>query len=137
MLGRCGAGTVRRNANSGWVTIMPRCLFATNMVLILLAGCGPGAGTPVAPKLAARADVIVTLDGARHTCLVALYNEEHGSAVPCGDVASFVREELRVPNGSIFDIRVIPDVKEEEIAGVGAKLKTAGYRFIGGRQVPF
>jgi len=119
------------------LNMMLRSFLATSLVLILLAGCGPSAGTPMPPKLAAKADVIVTLDGARHTCSVALYNETQGSAVPCGDVVAFVRDELRLRSGSIFDIRTTPDVKDDEITSVGTRLKAAGYQFIGGRRVPF
>jgi hypothetical protein len=112
-------------------------LLATSALFALFTGCGPSTCTSVPPKLAARADVIVTFDGVHHTCTVALYNEPQGNAVPCGDVVPFIRDELRLPSGSIYDILTIASVKEEEIAAVGAKLKGAGYRFIGGRHVPF
>jgi hypothetical protein len=52
-------------------------------------------------------------------------------------VVPFVRDELRLPSGSIYDIRTIPDVDEAEMASVGANLKAAGYRFIGGQHVMF
>ncbi len=80
---------------------------------------------------------MVTLDGVRHSCLVKLYTEAQGSTVPCGDVVPFVRDEMRLRGGSIFDIATIPQVSDAEIAAVGGKLKDAGYRFIGGRRVPF
>ena len=102
--------------------------------LILLAGCGTSTNTPVAapPPIAAKPDVTITFDGERHACVVALSSEAQGSAIPCNDVVPFVRDELRLPSGSIYDIRTIPDVNEAEMAGVGARLKAAGYRFIGG-----
>jgi hypothetical protein len=100
---------------------------------ILLAGCGTSANTPVPapPPIAAKPDVTIAFDGERHACVVALSSEAQGSAIPCNDVVPFVRDELRLPSGSIYDIR-IPDVNEAEMAGVGARLKAAGYRFIGG-----
>jgi hypothetical protein len=100
---------------------------------IALAGCGPSASPSAPPKIAARADVIVTLDGGRHTCVVALYNEPQGSMVPCSDVAPFIKEELRVANGAVYDVRTISDVDKDELARVAASLNGAGYRFIGGK----
>jgi hypothetical protein len=111
-----------------------RAVFASITVFTLLAGCGPSADTPVPvpARIAARSDVIVTVDGVRHACVVALYSEAQGSAISCQDVVPFVRDELRLPSGSIYDIRTIPDVDEAEMARVEASLKGAGYRFIGG-----
>ena len=102
----------------------------------LLAGCGPSAGNAVS-KIAAIADVTITIDGRHHSCIVALSKEAQGSAVPCGDVVPFLRDELRLQSGSIYDIRTIPDIDEKELASLGANLKGAGYRFIGGRDDPF
>jgi hypothetical protein len=106
------------------------------MVCVLLAGCGPSAGTAV-PKIAEKADVIITVDGKRHACVVALLKEAQGSAIPCRDVVPFLRDELRLQSGSIYDIRTVPNVDEAELAGLGTNLKSAGYRFIGGRSDPF
>jgi hypothetical protein len=104
-------------------------------VTALLAGCGPSGNSM--PKIAERADVTITMDGKHHTCVVALLKEAQGSAVPCGDVVPFLRDELRLQNGSVYDIRTIPDIDAKELAGLGANLKGAGYRFIGGRGDPF
>jgi hypothetical protein len=111
-----------------------RTMLVSTMMFILIAGCGPSANTPapVPPPIAARPDVIVTVDGKRHACIVALYSEAHGSTISCDDVIPFVREELRVPSGSIYDIRAVADVDQAELARVGARLNGAGYRFIGG-----
>ena len=78
-----------------------RALFAT-AVFTLLAGCGSSTNTPnpASPPIAAKPDVIVTIDGKRHACVVALLSEAQGSSVPCGDVIPFVRDELRLPSGS-------------------------------------
>jgi hypothetical protein len=99
-------------------------------VLILLTGCGQSSkdAAPAAAPAASRADVTVTFDGKRHKCLVALSSEAQGSSIACGDVVSFVREELRVPGGAMYDIRKIPDVDETEVAKVSADLNNAGYR---------
>jgi hypothetical protein len=104
---------------------------------MLLAGCGRSANTPAPdpPPIAAKPDVIVTLDGVRHACVVALYSEAQGSAIPCDGVVPFIRDELRLPSGAIYEIRTIPDVDETARARVAASLKGAGYRFIGGPHV--
>ncbi len=104
------------------------------LTLCVLTGCGQSANTPAPtpPAIAARPDVIVTFDGKQHACVVALYSEAQGSSISCTDVVSFVKDELRVPTGSIYDIRTISDVDSAQMAKVEAGLKTAGYRFIGG-----
>jgi hypothetical protein len=102
-------------------------------IAMALAGCGPSASPSAPPKIAARADVIVTLDGGRHSCVVALYNEPQGSIVPCSDVVPFIKDELRVADGAVYDVRTIPDVDKGEMARVVASLNGAGYRFIGGK----
>jgi hypothetical protein len=101
---------------------------------ILLAGCGSSANGPVPTPIAAKPDVIITFDEARHTCVVTLSSESQGSAVPCEEVVPFVKEQLRLPSGSIYDIRAVSKVDEAEMAKVGASFKSAGYRFIGGTQ---
>lgn len=103
-------------------------------VFMLLAGCGSSANNPVAepPPIAAQPDVIVTIDGERHECTAALFREPHGSTISCDDVVPFVRDELRLPKGSIYDLRTISNVDEAQMAKVGAGLQSAGYRFIGG-----
>jgi hypothetical protein len=99
-----------------------RTLFGVSMVLVVLGGCGP-AEIP---------DAIVTIDGARHACVVALHNEAQGSTVPCSDVAAFLRDELRLAGGSSYDVRTVPEVDAAEVTRVDAGLKAAGYRSIGG-----
>lgn len=111
-----------------------RAVLAATTLCVSIAGCGPSANAPApaAPPIAAKPDVIITFDGKRHACVVALYREEQGSAVPCTDVVPFVRDELRLPSGSIYDVRTISDFDKAEMAGVGSRLNDAGYRFIGG-----
>jgi len=110
-----------------------RALLVATSLVASLTGCGPpGEGTASSPAIAAKPDVIVTFDGEHHGCVVALYTEAQGSAIACAEVVSFVRDELRLPRGAIYDVRTIPDVDQAEMARVGAALNDAGYRFIGG-----
>ncbi|HEX3396716.1 MAG TPA: hypothetical protein VHS76_08435 [Steroidobacteraceae bacterium] len=100
----------------------------------LLVACGSAINAPASapPAIAAKADLIVTFDGERHTCVVALNNEPQGSIVPCTDIVPFIRDELRLASGSIYDTRVIAQVDDGEVAKTTQNLKDAGYRFIGG-----
>jgi hypothetical protein len=109
-----------------------RILLASSLAAALLAGCGPSAG----PKIAEKADVTITVDGRHHACVVALYKEPQGSSVPCADVVPFLRDQLRLQSGSIYDVDTVPGMDPAEMAGLGASLKGAGYRFIGGRHDP-
>jgi hypothetical protein len=97
---------------------------------IALAGCGSSTNAPTSESrpAAAKPDVVVTVDGARHTCVVALRSEAQGSLISCDDVVSFVRDELRLPSGSIYDIRTTSDVPAAQMAKVEAGLSGAGYR---------
>ena len=99
---------------------------------VLLVSCGSGTG----PKLAERPDVTITLDGNRHACVVALDKEPQGSTVQCKEAVSFIKDELRVQRGAIYDIRTVANVDNAEIASVRDALNDAGYRFIGGRKLP-
>lgn len=101
---------------------------------LLLTGCGSpsNAPAPVSPAIAAKPDVTITFDGARHTCVVALYSEAQGSLVRCEDIVPFMRDELRLASGSIYDTRTIAKVDEAEVGKTIQNLTDAGYRFIGG-----
>jgi hypothetical protein len=87
-----------------------------------------GSSTQSAAPTAAKSDVIVTLDGVHRACVVALNSEAQGSTIPCSDVVAFLKDELRVPSGSVYDIRTIPEVDAAEKTRVEAALKAAGYR---------
>jgi hypothetical protein len=95
---------------------------------LLLAGCGSSSTPPIADK----PDVIITVDSANHTCVAALYSEPQGSTVPCADLIAFIRDELRIASGSIYDLRALPGADNTEVSKVRASLSEAGYRFIGG-----
>jgi hypothetical protein len=118
---------------SGRAAMSLRAVLLSGFIPGLLVGCG-SSSTP--PKIAERPDVIITLDGKRHACVVALDKEPHGSTVPCKEAVSFVKDELRVARGSIYDISIVANVDDTEIASVRAALNDAGYRFIGGRKLP-
>lgn len=107
-------------------------LACTCFASMLLAACGqsantPAAAAPPAPAMTAKADVIVTLDGAKHDCVVALSSEAQGSMISCDAVVAFVRDELRVPSGSKYDLRSVSNVDAVEKTKVEAGLKGAGY----------
>jgi hypothetical protein len=106
---------------------------------LLLVACGSSSNAPAPqpapqtpPALVAKPDVIITVDGVQHACVVALYSEPHGSSIPCSDLIPFLRDELRVPNGAVYDLRTTPPVDQAEVLKVHANLKDAGYAFIGG-----
>jgi hypothetical protein len=98
---------------------------------IMLVACGPRSGAPVSdaasPPIAEKADVIITVDGAQHGCMVSLASEAQGSSIPCKDVVAFVRDELRVARGSSYDLR-LRGADEAQAAGVRANLQDAGYK---------
>ncbi len=108
------------------------CALFVSAFVVSLTGCGSSGDSTASSPIAAKPDVIVTFDGGHHGCIVALSTEAQGSAISCGEVVSFIRDELRLPRGAIYDVRTIPDVEQGEMARVGAALDDAGYRFIGG-----
>jgi hypothetical protein len=110
-----------------------RAIAVATIVLLLLGGCGQSAKPPSsAPAaVASRPDVTITVDATRRKCVVRLSSEAQGSFVACDDVVAFVKDELRLRSGSIYDVRATPDVDAREIARVRANLNGAGYRFIG------
>jgi hypothetical protein len=108
--------------------------FIFTSAALLLSGCGSSSNAP-APANAAFAekpDVIITFDGERHTCVVALYSEPQGSLIPCADIIPFMRDELRLASGSVYDTRTIAKVDPAEVGKTTQNLNEAGYRFIGG-----
>jgi hypothetical protein len=138
---------LRLERSRGWLfgesrrgsMISIRAQFASLTLCALITGCAKptGAPNPVVPPIASRPDVIVTFDGERHACVVALFNEAKGHAMSCDGVLQFIRDDLKLQSGSVYDIRAIPDIDEAEMHRVTASLNGAGYRFIEGPHVMF
>lgn len=107
---------------------------ATFFAPLLLLGCGSrsNAPAPVSAPMTAHPAAIITFDGERHMCVVALSSEAQGNIIPCTDVAAFLRDELRLANGSIYDTRTVGKFDPAEMAKTTQSLNAAGYRFNGG-----
>jgi hypothetical protein len=108
----------------------PHRILAALLMPVLLVGCGRSATTPGAASAPGNPDATVTFDAGRHACVVALRSETQGSTIPCRDLVPFLRDELRLPSGSICHIRSIGEVDKAEMTRVEASLDAAGYRFI-------
>jgi hypothetical protein len=109
-----------------------RAMAASTSVILLLAGCGKSSGKPDSPRIASRPDVIVSFDGKHRKCVVALSSEAQGSTIPCDEVVPFVKDELRLPSGSLYDLGPASGGGDADLARVRANLNAAGYRFIAG-----
>ncbi len=107
-------------------------IIASTTALVALTGCGKSTGTSESPRIASRPDVTVKFDGKRRKCMVALSSEAQGSTIPCEEVVPFVKDQLRLPPGSIYDLGATSGGNDAEIAKVRASLDNSGYRFIGG-----
>jgi hypothetical protein len=107
---------------------------ATFFAPLLLVGCGSNsnAPAPVPAPMTAHPAAIITFDGERRMCVVALSSEAQGSIIPCTDVVPFLRDELRLAGGSIYDTRTIGKFDAAEMAKTTQSLNAAGYRFNGG-----
>jgi hypothetical protein len=107
---------------------------ATFCAPLLLIGCGSSshAPAPVSAPMTATPAAIITFDAERHTCVVALSSEPQGNLIPCADVAPFLRDELRLASGSIYDTCTIGKFDAAEMAKTTQSLNEAGYRFNGG-----
>jgi hypothetical protein len=77
------------------------------------------------------AKVFVTLHGVPAQCEIrmGLYGAQR--ALPCGDVPSYVRDDLKLPVGVTFGISDFGNTHSAEIASLNSALKTAGYRSVG------
>ena len=99
-----------------------------------LLGCGSATHgpAPVAAPIAGKPDVVITFNGANHACVVALFAEPQGSTIPCTDLIPFLKDELRLPSGAIYDTHMATNADAAEAAKTTRTLNEAGYRFIGG-----
>jgi hypothetical protein len=103
------------------------------LTYLCLAACGsPSSGPSISPAIASKPDVIISFDGAGHMCVVALVTESQGSTIPCPDLVPFLKNELRLQSGSIYDTHVAVNADQAEVAKTTQNLKDAGFRFIGG-----
>ncbi|HEV7358139.1 MAG TPA: hypothetical protein VGN99_09085 [Steroidobacteraceae bacterium] len=127
--------TVNRRRGNETILLLAALVTAAS---VLLSGCGSSSQTPaheslpIPPPIADKPDVIITVDSAHHNCVAALYTEPQGSTVPCAELIPFIRDELRIPSGSIYDIHSVPAGDNTELTQVRASLTAGGYRFIGG-----
>jgi hypothetical protein len=104
------------------------------VIVCCLSACGSGTTSvpAAAAPIAGKPDVIITFDRANHACVVALYTEPQGSTIPCADLVPFLKDELRLPSGSIYDTRTSGTGDDADAAKITRSLNEAGYRFIGG-----
>lgn len=122
-------------AKRTWIglVVAPRAATLACIAAFCLSGCGSSnEAAAVSPAIAAKPDVNISFDGASHQCIVALYTEPQGSTIACADLIPFLRDELRLPSGSIYDTHLTAKVDAAEVAKTTQSLKDAGYRFIGG-----
>lgn len=122
----------RLKARSSAIIASTAILSASATILAGLSGCGKSASNADSPRIATHPDVTIKLDGKRGKCIVALSSEAQGSTISCDDVVPFVKDELRLPKGAIYDIGATADGDQAELAKVRANLNGAGYRSIGG-----
>jgi hypothetical protein len=111
---------------------MRRVLAISVPLLLIACGSSDNAATPVRAAMTANPAAIITFDGERRMCVVALSSEAQGSIIPCADVVPFLRDELRLASGSIYDTRTTGKFDAAEVAKTTQSLKDAGYRFNGG-----
>lgn len=109
-------------------------IIASTAILAALTGCGKSTSTSGSPRIASYPDVTVKFDGKRRKCIVALSTEAQGSTISCDQVVPFIKDQLRLPKNSIYDLDTTADGEQTEIAKVRANLNDAGYRFIGGNR---
>jgi len=103
------------------------------MVLAALAGCGRSSNPPASmPSAAAKPDIIVSVDGEHHACVVAKYGEPTGSTIGCSEVVTFVKDELRVSSGASYELRSVAAADRVEANQIKAALDGAGLKFVGG-----
>jgi hypothetical protein len=83
------------------------------------------------------ADALVTFNGPKNTCEVALRGSVSAQAMPSGEVVPYLVDEVKLPKGALFDIVTIPNVNVAEYEQVMAALKAAGYKRVPGIHVGF
>ena len=82
-------------------------------------------------------DFVLTFDGPRGNCRVALASQEGVEILPLSKVVGFLRTVPSISGASRFEVITIPDVDVAEYDAVLAGLKAAGYRMTPGVHVGF
>ena len=114
---------------------MNRILFITACLLFAsLASCGRHSTDG---EVASAPDIVVTFDGPTGACEVSKAGDANKRWMPCLQVPSYLMNTLKIPPGSLFDYKTIPDVNVAEFERVMAELKAAGYQLTPGTHVGF
>jgi hypothetical protein len=82
------------------------------------------------------ANVFVTFHGAPTQCDVRTGLSAARHAVPCGDVPSYIREDLKLAAGATFAVFDLGN-HGPEVASLKSALESAGYHSVGGRRIDF
>lgn len=82
------------------------------------------------------ANVFVTFNATPAQCELrtGLYAARH--ALPCGDVPSYIRNDLKLAVGATFFVSDLGN-NGPEIASLNSALEAAGYRSVGSRRIAF
>ena len=110
-------------------------LISAGVSLTLVASCARhhSAGA----NAEAKADFVVIFDGPAKTCAISGLADMAPHTMVCEKVAPYLVNTLKLPAGSLFDIKTIPDVNVSEHDQVMSALKAAGYKLAPGVHVGF
>jgi len=91
------------------------------------------------PKDARKSDganVFVTFSGTPTQCEIRMDGSAAWRALPCANVLSYFREDLKLAAGATFFVSDL-GIHGPEIASVNSALEAAGYRSVGSRRIAF
>ena len=77
------------------------------------------------------ANIVVTFHSEPARCEVRRGVSAARHALPCGDVPSYVRDDLRVPVGATFLVSDLGNTHGPEISALISNLEAVGYRSVG------
>jgi hypothetical protein len=118
--------------------LVNRTLFiAACLPLAFLTSCGRSHPADPPTVAAVPAEVVVTFDGARNACGLSRPGDANSKSMPCIEVTSYLVKTLKLPRGSLFDYKTIPDVNVAEFDLVMSELKAAGYKLTPGTHAGF
>jgi hypothetical protein len=80
-------------------------------------------------------DAVITINGERHVCIVAVKDRSPDHWMACDAVVAFLQDEIKLRAGAVYDIRTVPDVDEADIHRLSKGLKIAGYHYLQGPHV--